>query len=336
MYTPNYRITGHFLACIEKISALQTEIEKSRIRLPVMLRLQKEVFNRNVHSSTWIEGNQLSLEQVVALHEKKEVRADEQQKKEVENYIAALRWVLEHTDKPLNEKDLLRLHGMITRGLVAGEKCGKYRDIQNYIVDGRNVVIYRPPEASEVPKLMRELVEWLSQGSELNAIIASAIFHHQFVTIHPFTDGNGRLVRAASLWILYQKKYDPAHLAALDEYFARDREKYYMKIRQAREMDYDLTYWLEYVAQGVLETLEHALSRIYQLSVSHSKKNISLSAKQESLIHFIKQNAGCGSQEIGVGLKINRARVNQLVAPLVKAGVVRMEGKARTTRYYLS
>lgn len=335
MYRPNYRITEYFLGCIEKIAALQADIRKSRVRLPAKLMLQTEAFNRNVHSSTWIEGNRLSLEQVAALRGRKEVRADERQKREVANYIQALQWVLDHADKPVAEKDLLRLHRMITRGLVNPEKCGRYREVQNYVLDGKGRTAYTPPAAPAVPKLMRDLLAWLARAKGMNPVIASAVFHHQFVTIHPFADGNGRLARAVSLWILYHGQYDPSHIAALDEYFAQDREKYYRKIRQARELDYDLTYWLDYLAQGVLETLESALGRIYQLAVS-PKKEIALSGKQEELIHFIKQNAGCSSKDIGAAMKINRARVNQLIAPLIKAGIVGMAGKARATKYYLS
>jgi len=334
MFKPNYRISDYFLSCIEKITALQTEIRRSRIRLPALLQLQTEAFNRNVHSSTWIEGNQLSLRQVADVGQRKRVQADERQMREVENYIQVLHWIHDHAEKGVSEKDLLRLHRLITRGLVDEPKSGQYRRIQNYVMDGRNVVVFQPPDASAVPKLIKELVDWVNQGLETNAVIASAVFHHQFVTIHPFTDGNGRLARAASLWILYWKKYDPFHIVALDDYFARDREMYYMKIRQARELDYDLTYWLDYVAKGILETMDDVMRRIYQLSASPAKP-VAISAKQEVLIHFLKQNHGCGSKEIGEGLKINRARVNQLIAPLVKAGLVKVEGKARTTRYYL-
>jgi cell filamentation protein, protein adenylyltransferase len=335
MFKPNYRITEYFLDCIEKIATLQTEIRKSHIRLPLLLKLQKEAFNRNVHSSTWIEGNQLSLQQVAVLNEQKDVRADESQKKEVKNYINALRWVIDHANQPIKESDLLRLHHLVTLDLVAEGKGGKYRKIQNYVVDGQQRVVYTPPLASEVPKLMRELLEWTTSKSEKNAVIVSAIFHHQFITIHPFADGNGRIARAVSLWILYQRKYDPVHIIALDEYFSSDREAYYLKIRQARELDYDLTHWLEYIAKGVLESLENTIRRVYQLAIS-PKKDVLLSAKQEVLIHFIKLNGGCGSKDIGAALKVNRARVNQLITPLVKAGIIRIEGKARTTKYFLS
>ncbi len=334
MFKPNYRITDYFLSRIEKISALQAEIRKSHLRLPVLLRLQKDAFNRNVHSSTWIEGNQLSLQQVAALNEKNDIKADLRQKKEVQNYINALRWIIDHAGQQIKENDLLRLHGLITKDLVTEEKSGRYRKIQNYVVDGRKNVVYTPPPASEVPKLMRALLEWVNRESAVNAVIASAVFHHQLVTVHPFTDGNGRLARAVSLGILYQKGYDPSHILALDEYYANDRKAYYLKIQQARELDYDLTYWLDYIAQGILGTLENAMQRIYQLSIS-PRKNISLSEKQELMINFIKQNAGCNSKELGVALKINRARVNQLISPLVKAGIIKMEGKARTTKYFL-
>lgn len=335
MYEPSYRVTEYFLSRVEKIAALQAEIRQSRIRLPAMLKLQTEAFNRNVHSSTWIEGNQLSLDQVAALHERKAVRADERQKQEVLNYIQALRWVQDHADQPITEKGLLRLHRMLTQGLVSSEKCGKYRRVQNYVVNGKGIVVYEPPAAFAVPKLMRELLAWIARAKRTNPIIASAVFHHRFVTIHPFTDGNGRLARAGALWILYHGRYDPAHITALDEYFAQDRGKYYLKINQARELDYDLTYWLEYIGQGVLETLESAVRRIYQLGIS-PKKEIALSGKQEALIRFVKQNESCSSKEIGAALKINRARVNQLISPMIKGGIIKVVGKARATKYYLS
>ncbi|RJQ31918.1 MAG: Fic family protein [Actinobacteria bacterium] len=334
MFEPKYLITDYFLSAIEQITALQTEFKKNRVRLPSLLKLQKEAFNKNVHSSTLIEGNQLSLNQVSALNDNNEVRADGNQKLEVTNYIQALRWVTNHAAKEINEQDLLRLHKLITQGLIDKNKCGKYRKVRNYVVDGRGIVVYRPPDASKVSELMQELFEWTAREKETNAIIASAIFHHQIVTIHPFTDGNGRIARIASLWLLYQKHYDPLHIIALDKYFADDLQKYYLKIQQARDLDYDFTYWLDYVARGVLETMEDVRRRLYRLAVS-PQKDISLSVKQEELINFVRQNAGCGSKSISNSLKINRARVNQLISPLIKAGIIKARGKARATKYFI-
>lgn len=334
MFNPEYRITDYFLSCIEKITALQTEIKKSRVRLPSLLKIQKETFNQNVHSSTSIEGNQLSLNQVAALNDSKEVKADDRQKLEVANYIKALRWVINNAGEKIGEEDFLRLHRLINYGLVDESKSGKYRKTQNYVVDGKGIVVYRPPADRDVPKLMRELFEWVNRENETNAIISSGIFHHQIVTIHPFTDGNGRIARAASLWLLYQKQYDPFHIIALDKYFAGDRQKYYLKIQQVRDLDYDFTYWLDYVARGILETMENAMRRIYQLAVS-PQEEITLSAKQEELIGYIKQNPGCGSRAIGAALNVNRARVNQLISPLIKAGIVKVSGKAKSTRYFI-
>lgn len=334
MFKPEYRISDYFLFVVEKIISLQTEIKKSNIRLPSLHQLQKETFNQNVRSSTSIEGNRLSLKQVAALNDNKEVLADDKQKLEVTNYIKTLKWVNNHSSKKITEKDFLNLHRLITSGLVEENKCGSYRRVQNYVVDGSGIVIYKPPAASKVPKLMHELLEWVTQEKETNAIITSAIFHHQIVTIHPFTDGNGRIARASSLWLLYQKRYDPLHIIAIDKYFANDRQKYYLKIQQVRDLDYDFTYWLDYVAQGILETLESAIRRTYKLAISPNEE-IAISAKQEELINFVRQNAGCGSKTIGNALKINKARVNQLISPLVKAGIIKVRGKARATRYFI-
>lgn len=334
MFNPTYSITPYFLSCVEEITRLQTTIEKSRIKLPVLLELQKEAFDRNVHSSTAIEGNLLSLNQVAALGKNQDIKTDAKERLEVENYMRAMNWVIEQSEKKLDEKKLLKLHHFITQGLIEEKKSGQYRKVQNYVIDAKKRVVYTPPRAAKVATLTKELLGWINENEDINAIVASAIFHHQLVNIHPFTDGNGRLARAAALWILYQKKYDPFHIVALDEYFENDRDQYYLKITQVRELDYDFTYWIDYIAEGLLGTLQNTMRRIYQLSIS-PEKTIELSEKQEMLINYIKKNPGCNSSKIGQDLNINRARVNQLITPFVQGGVIRVEGRARATRYYL-
>jgi Fic family protein len=228
----------------------------------------------------------------------------------------------------------LQLHTYITRGLVSKEKLGRYKRKQNFVVDARGHTIYTPPSPGETKKLVQDLLRWVHSSRTIHPVIVSAIFHHQIVSIHPFSDGNGRVARAASQWILYQRNFDPYQILALDDYYARDRKTYYEKIQQARELDYDLTYWIEYVAVGAVQAFEHVYNRL--TAYAHDKDAaIVITPRQEELLQLIREHEGIGSQIICRKLKINRARVHQLMVPLVNAGMVSKEGRARATRYFL-
>lgn len=334
MFKPVYRVADHFLSLAERIAVISTKINESNIRLPLKAKLQREALERNAHSSTSIEGNILSLAQVSSLSENREIAANWRQKQEVINYLEALRWIIKRKKVLINKAHLLRLHATITKKLLADEKSGSFKKKQNYVVNEKGIVVYTPPAPKETPRLIEELLEW-AKKRETHPIIKSAIFHHQLVNIHPFPDGNGRLARLTSQWMLYQYDFDPYHIFPLDDFFAGDRKRYYEKIQQARELDYDFTYWIEYVAEGILETVEKLYSRIKKLVFSSVGK-IDITPKQEELINLLAREKVLSSSQLCSELEINRSRVNQLIVPLVKAHIVKKEGKARATRYYLA
>jgi len=335
MFKPDYRITEHFLHYAEEISAVSAKIAAKNINFSLVARLQAEALEHNAHSSTSIEGNSLSLTQASDLNRGKDVPADSKNKKEVANYFHALRWIIKNPARVLDKSNLLKLHKLIVDGLLSREKAGRLKIKQNFIIDAKKIVVYTPPPPEDCPRLLKELLDWANQPNKIHPIILSAIFHHQLVTIHPFSDGNGRVARAAAQWLLYQKNFDQYHIIALDDFYAQDRDKYYAKIQQVRDLDYDFTYWIDYVAQGLLETIEKVYLRLSNLAHGVTGK-ITITPKQEKLIDLLGENGSLGSKELCRLLKINRARVNQLITPLVKAKIIRKDGVARATRYSLN
>ncbi len=331
MFKPTYRVTPFLIKCFEQIASQKVAIDQMGKKSPLKISVARDSFNRSVHSSTWIEGNLLSLAQVAALSADREIVAQEKQKREVRNCIKALRWVLRHRTCALSEVKLLKLHEMMTKGLLAQARCGQYRNIQNYIVNAKGQIIFTPCPPSKVRQAMNGLSGWLKQHHTEHAIIRSAIFHHEFVSIHPFVDGNGRVARAASQWILFADHYDPLWTLGLDEYFAQDRSKYYDIIQQTREMDNDYTYWIEYIAKGLLEAIGRVSGRIKEEARRY--KQIKLTPKQNELLDLLEKDGTSGSAEICQQMNVNRARVNQLIAPLISAGIVVKEGHTRSARY---
>lgn len=271
----------------------------------------------------------LSLAQVVALVDGKDIDADALQKTEIKNCADVLRWIMAHQNEPLTMARIRALHGRMTKGLLPSGRSGCLRKIQNYVVNARRQVVFTPPPARDVPKRIRDLLAWLSHFPQEHAVVKSAVFHHEFVTIHPFVDGNGRMARALSQWILLQGGYDPAHSFGLDEYFALDRTKYYQMIQETRGMDGDYTYWIEYFAFGLLNSMEKLAGRLRAVKTDGGE----WTPKQRELLELLNQHGVLGSGEIGRAMDINRARVNQLITPLINAGIVVKEGHTRSARY---
>ncbi len=335
MYTPKYRITKHLLQLIDNVSYLRGWIEKSPVDVSGVAILAKEARIRNTHSSTSIEGNPLTIKQIKELSENRKNVYNVHQK-EVVNYLKALRYVELCSSNVITEGVILEIHKILTTDLLSSDRSGTYKRIQNYVVNESGVKVYTPVTPQKTPHMMKDLIDWLNseETGALHPVMICAIFHHRLVSIHPFSDGNGRLSRIMGTMILYQRGFDTRHIYSLDDYFAGDRKKYYEKIEQARELDDDLTYWIEYVCQGVNEILQDAKNRIDKLSIS-SKTKILLSVRQEDVIKIIQEKTYVSSSYLQKALKLTRARINQIIFPLIKDGLIIKKGNNRATRYML-
>lgn len=337
MYKPIYRITPYLLKLIDEASSLRSWIELAPLQVAWLPILQSEARERSAHSSTSIEGNPLTLPQVQAIDRGEKIGAPQSQEKEVANYLKVMRWIEKNTHKKIEEKTVLYLHRTLMQDLMPEAKIGRYKTKRNYVLNERNIRVYTPPSPEETPRLTRELLTWLNSKEikDLHSILLCAIFHHRLVSIHPFSDGNGRLARAIGTLILYQRGLDTHHIFSLDDFFAGNRKQYYLKIQQARELDDDLTLWIEYVAEGIISALKDTKKRIEDLSVSSVSK-IYVSPRQDEILRMLRDHSPLSGAELVKRLKVTRARINQILTPLIETGLVTKEGQSRATRYKLS
>lgn len=338
MYKPLFEITPYLLQLITEATELKTWIHQSVIDVPWLPTLQRDTAMRLTHSSTAIEGNPLSLFEVKLVIEGKEIPASQKAKLEVLNQFAALKWISSRkgTDA-ITEQNLLHLHRLITEKLLSEDQSGHYKDRPNRVVDPKGRTVYSPPPPEKARPFTLDLLAWLNseESNKLHPIITSAIAHYRLVSIHPFSDGNGRTSRALAIWLLYNRGFDTDHICALDEYFLNEHQLYYDKLNQARELDEDLTTWLEYVAKGVVQTLKQTKERILSLQVSHKGPKISLTKRQEDVLRLLRDKGRLKSADIVDVFKLTRARVAQIMKPLVRSGLVICEGQTRSTTYRL-
>ncbi len=330
-YEPQFTISPHLLSRVEAIAALRERIQGAAVELSWIPALQKDTRTRNVHASTAIEGNPLTLEQVRALEEGRElVASDVRSSREVLNYFAGLRYVEKQaTKKSIRHEDLFELHRILADSVMDQGTAGSYRTIQVRVGN------HFPPAAVDVSGLMFELLEWWNRKSvELSPVLSSAILHYRFEHIHPFADGNGRTGRALALWELYRRGFDSHHIFSVDEYYWEDRPGYYAALDAVRVAGEDLTGWLEYCAEGVRQTLEHVWLRVQAYNVKSPEK-IVLRPKQEQLLKLLRDHRSMSPAELWEALAVSKQGAMDLLRPLLYAGLVEKIGGKKTGRYSL-
>lgn len=329
-YEPQFTIRASLLSLAEEIAVLRERIHAA-VSVSWILALQKDTRTRNGHASTAIEGNPLTLEQVRALEEGRELAAaDRRSSREVLNYFAGLRYVEKHArKKKIRHEDIFELHRLLADTVMDQGEAGRYRSIAVRV--GRHV----PPPAADVSGLMFELLEWWNtKSTELSPVLSSAILHYQFEHIHPFADGNGRTGRALALWELYRRGFDSHHIFSVDEYYWEDRPGYYRALDAVRQAGEDLSGWLEYSAAGLHQTLERTWLRV-QTYNRKSPKKVMLRPRQEQLLKLLGDHGSMAPSELWQALGVSKQGAMDLLRPLLDAGMVEKIGGKKTGRYSL-
>ncbi len=331
-YQPQFEISVELLSLVEEITTLRERIQGASVALSWIPALQKDTRTRNVHASTAIEGNPLTLPQVRAIAEGRELAgSDIHSQREITNYFAGLRFVEKNAQlKAISHEHLFRLHHILAEGVMDQGEAGRYRSIAVQVGN------HLPPAVNDVSPLMFELLEWWNNStSKISPILSSAILHYRFEHIHPFADGNGRTGRALALWELYRRGFDSHHIFSVDEYYWEDRSAYYAALDQVRLAGENLTGWLEYSAKGLKQTLQQVWLRLQRFQ-SRDLKKITLTPRQETLLELLQDHGSMAPNEIWETLKISRQGAMNLINPLLETGLIEKKGTKKSGRYFLT
>lgn len=322
-----------------------TEIERNRyivseipLSYDVANKLRKNSKKKSSYASTKIEGNPLTekqVDEVIDADERKHYLKPEQ---EVRNYFLALNYLEEKSKKKekFSKKLILDVQKYVEKG-ASKEKIG----LRGQMPPGVLFAVYNsrngnpdyiPPEYSDIPDLLDELVEYVNTTDD-HPLIVAAIVHYQIVTIHPFEDGNGRTARLLSGYILDFNGYGFNGIGSLEEYFAYDIDEYYQSIQmglpalyyQGRDNPPHSEIWICYFLRMVLLYS----NKVRELSENSNEEELEgslsyLKGKEKELLLFLVENYRGEFTPIDISKKINvtnRTVINRL-AVLVKNGFV--------------
>jgi Fic family protein len=296
-YTITEKAADYLAKIVEQIAMLEYGTAFKRD-----ISLHRENRLRTIYSSLAIEGNLLSLGEVTAVVEGKMVAGKQSEIKEVKNAYAACDEIM--TYNPCSVKDFLKAHKLMTQGLVA--ESGKFRN-GNVGVLNSDVAVHIGARPQFVPQLISDLFAW-AEASELHPVLKSAILHYEIETIHPFSDGNGRMRR---LWqtLLLAKRNAIFAWIPMETVLHRNREQYYESIEAARHAN-DSGIFIEFTLSAVLHTI-----------IEQEK----LSKAQKSILKLLSKGR-MSRKEIfaSIGLSGDSRAFKHIVEPLLTAGFIEM------------
>jgi Fic family protein len=344
MYRPDFSITNAILKNIGEIEAAKEVIEHAPLLPYWEKKFQEDAILRTTHYGTHIEGNELSLTQVEKVLDGKPVIARDRDVQEVINYRKVVDYIGRKKDLAIDEGTIWDLHKLTVEKILEEPASGHYRErevvIRNSIT---GEVSFRPPSAIEVEWQMKDLVEFIKGEKEIHPVLKAGIVHFEFVRIHPFLDGNGRVGRALSMLVLFSDGYDIREFFSLEEHFDRNAENYYKALQSVAANNGDVTMWLEYFTRTLAIELSKIKEKIEHISIDSKLKEklggapIMLTERQLKIIEYI-QEIGYLENKVFQSLfpDVSEDTALREIQDLVKKGIVIKKGKTKGVKYLMA
>ena len=324
-YKPPFTITNEILAYVSSISEKIGRITATS-NLESKPHLRKNNKIKSIHSSLRIEANSLSLGQVRDVINGKTVLGEQKEIQEVKNAYAAYEKVSEID--PYSITNLKQLHGIMTKYVV--EESGNFRKGEEGVFNGDECIFMAPP-ARLVPQLMNALFKWMEESQDsVHPLILSSVFHYEFVFIHPFSDGNGRMARLWHTAIL--SKWKPVfEYIPIESQIEKFQEKYYDAIAKCH-IEGESTIFIEFMLSQIDKILD-------DISIQISEDNEQLSEYIKRLLEVMEYDIPYTSNVLmnKLGLKSKEGFRRNYLRPAVDMNLIQMtipdKPNSRNQRY---
>lgn len=324
-YKPPFTITNKILSYVSLISEKIGRITAtSNLEAKPHLRRNNRI--RSIHSSLKIEANSLTLGQVRDIINGKAVLGEQKEIQEVKNAYAAYGH-LSGID-PYNIRHLKQFHGIMTKYLV--EESGEFRSGEEGVFNGEQCIFMAPP-ARFVPQLMDELFAWIKEAQEyVHPLILSSVFHYEFVFIHPFSDGNGRMARLWHTAFLSKWKLVFEYIP-IESQIEKFQDEYYEAISQCHVAG-ESTIFIEFMLLQIDKILD-------EISAQISEKNEYLPEAVQKLLEVMEYDVPYTGNALmeRLGLKAKEGFRRNYLHPAVEMNLIQMtipdKPNSRNQRY---
>lgn len=248
------------------------------------------------------------------------------EKQEVYNILRALRWIdTNYAKEQLSEKLILTLHGMVMQKLSADS--GKLRTEPSAIFNQAGIAIYMTPPPLEISKLLQELITM--SGKKEHVGIKAGKIHFAFEKIHPFIDGNGRVGRLISTFLVKSAGYDFRGLSVLEEYLNDNRDLYYSALSQTNP---DITEFVEFFSAAIAESAERVIELLQ--NTKEERPEDTLLPRRREILEVIRDHENASFDFIHRRFfKVAKSSLHYDIKCLMQKGFIRKLGTTRGVLY---
>lgn len=344
-FNKRVRLSQDILAKIGRIDEFKGLWQGSlRLSPKILGQLKAWVVITSTGASTRIEGAKMSDEEIArflrGLKAKAPKSRDEQ---EVAGYADLIGRIFDnYRTLKLSENWILQFHSILLQFSDKDQAHkGKYKSVDNTVVmkNQRNetVVLFAPTAPYLVKQEMADAVAWANEqlaAYEIHPILVIANFVFEFLAIHPFSDGNGRMSRALTNLLLLKAGYSYVPYVSLDEVIEESKAEYYLALRSTqahhKTEHEDVTPWVNYILGALVEQVNRA-----KKIVENDQPEKLLSEKQLQVFHLFDGGEELSVSGIAALLRgdVGKATVKQALYRLVKLKLLNRVGQARSSRY---
>ena len=324
-YIPPYTISDKMLEQVASISEKVGRITSHR-ELESKPHLRRNNRIRSIHSSLKIEANSLSLNEVRDVINGHYVVGDQKEIQEVKNAYAAYEKISEIDPSSLS--DLKKIHGILTHLTV--EESGEFREGDEGVFSGGKCIFVAPP-SHMVSGLIKSLLSWVKTSEGIvHPLIMAAVFHYEFVFIHPFSDGNGRMARLWHTVILYRWRSVFEYIP-LESQIERFQEQYYDAIAKCN-VNGNSDVFIEFMLDMIDKVLDDVMLQV-------NKVNAETSEYVKRMLDVMEYDVPYTSKDImaRLGLKSKDTLRKNYLNPAMELGLVKMtipdKPNSRNQRY---
>jgi len=293
---------------------------------------------RSVGASNRIEGNKMSDEEVDVLLQKMDItKLTDRDSQEVVGYFEVLDLISESYENiNLTESYIKSLHNSLMKYSVKDEwHKGNYKLHSNAVEasfpDGTRQIIFQTTEAGFATEdAIRQLLNWYNSETVVHPLIKVASFVYDFLSVHPFQDGNGRLSRLISTLLLLKNGYKWIQYVSFEHEIENRKSEYYQVLRscQAQGPNEDVTVWMQFF----LSCLSNIQSQL-MTKLNKSSSETLLSPKEKSIFTIIQNRPNIQSGEIAERLGIPSPTVKRILSELLNKGLIEKQGSGRNVSY---
>lgn len=324
-YIPPYTISNKMFELVSEISEKVGRFTSHK-ELESKPHLRRNNRIRSIHSSLKIEANSLSLSDVRDVINGHLVLGDQKEIQEVKNAYVAYEKIPEID--PTSISDLKRIHGILT--YRTARESGVFRKGDEGVLSGSECIFVAPPPHM-VNELMRDLMQWVKENEGvIHPLILSAIFHYEFVFIHPFADGNGRMARLWHTVLLYRWRSVFEYIP-LESQIERFQNEYYDAIAVCHTKD-NSDIFIEFMLDMINQILDEVV-----LQVNRSNSEVSEYVKRMLAVMEYEVPYTSNSIMEALGLKSKETLRKNYINPAMELGLIKMtlpdKPNSRNQRY---